>query len=557
MDPTPPGREPTLIDPRTAVTSRLTLPGGTQTDPVVLGGRYHLTERIGTGGMSEVWRAHDELLGRDVAVKLLHPGLAGDDDARARFAVEARRAAQLSHPRIVRVLDAGRQDDDSWIVMELIDGPPLSTTMGSAPGESDPADVLRMGVQVAEALGAAHDIGMVHRDVKPSNILLSADGAMLTDFGIARAAGEASVTATGQMVGTAAYLAPEQAHGQPASAASDVYALGLVLFAVLTGRPRFAGDGPLQTALARVGAVTAVEDLGPAVPREAAAAVVALLAVDPADRPADGRAARAVLAEALENLEARYGRAPAAPTPAPAAAPTPAPVAAPTPASTPVHSSTPAPTPTPAPTSTPAPTPAPAVTPRAADAARRRWPIAVGGLALLLLALALAIPSDPGPTQPADQEGTGAPAVTSVPAALTSFDPEGGGQEHEDEIALLTDGDPSTRWTTEGYSSAQLGNLKQGVGVLLDLGEDTDVAEVRLFGLAEGQHLQLRTAGSQPSTLDATTVVAEVAGAGTEVALRPGEPLTARWLVVWLTAPLPADGGRFRGAIGEIQVVPA
>ncbi len=161
-----------------------------------------------------------------------------------------------------------------------------------------------------------------------------------------------------------------------------------------------------------------------------------------------------------------------------------------------------------------------------------------------------------------DTGGAGAPAVgdaapaAPVTAQLTSFDPAGGGAEHEDEVPLLTDGDPATAWTTEGYDTAAFGNLKPGVGILVDLGQPVAVAEVRLDGMAAGQDLQLRTAESRPTGIDATTEVAAVTDAGAAASLTPPEPITTRWLVVWLTGELPAGDGRFRGQVGELEVVP-
>ncbi|MGI9018034.1 MAG: protein kinase domain-containing protein [Euzebya sp.] len=549
MDSTPPRREPTLIDAARAMTGQMPLPGPATT--AVIAGRYVLQERIGTGGMSEVWRAQDQTLDRDVAVKLLHPGLATDDDARTRFASEARRAAQLAHPRVVRVLDAGQDGDEAWIVMELIQGPTLSARLGQPMA---PDAVARIGIQVADALSAAHAVGMVHRDVKPSNILLAADGARLTDFGIARAAGEASMTATGQLVGTAAYLAPEQAQGLEVTPAVDVFALGCVLFEALTGHKRFTGDGPLQTALARIQAVTTVQDLGPTVPLALAEAVVRMLAEDPSDRPADGAAA----AEVLRQAAPTGGQAP------PVAIPRDAPSQSEMP-SQPELPRQPE-MPSPAEVAYPAAQPAMVGRSRGRDGGPLSDVSRMGALgvlivlALLVTAVTLALSSDEGPSE-ADAQATAAAdtgqTAPTVPVTLTSFDPEGGGSEHDSEVALLQDGDPQTRWTTERYTGADFGNLKSGVGILIDLGQTTQVAEVRLLGLNEGQDLQLRTAAAQPASIDDTTVVAEVGDAGSQIALTPPEAVSTQWLVVWITGELPAGDGGFRGAIGEIEIVTA
>lgn len=533
------GREPTMIDPLRADTARVPLrPAGREASRDVIAGRYALGERIGRGGMGEVWRAHDRTLQRDVAVKLLHDHLADDADARERFAAEATRSARLTHPRVVRILDAGEDGDDAFLVMELIDGASLDEVIGAPLG----SDVVRqLGIDLAEALAAAHAAGIVHRDVKPSNVLLAADGARLSDFGVARAVDETSRTAPGQLLGTAAYLSPEQAQGGDASPASDVYALGCVLYEAATGRRRYDGEGPLQVALARVGADTPVDDLTPHVDVDLARAIVALLHPDPTVRPADGAAAAALL---------DAGGGPAARQPAPVAGSSVA--GAPAPAPRPVP---------PAGEGDDDPTLAPRGGAPAGVAERpggRRawWVLALlGVVAAVVIGLAALEGAD-------DTGGAGAPAVgdaapaAPVTAQLTSFDPAGGGAEHEDEVPLLTDGDPATAWTTEGYDTAAFGNLKPGVGILVDLGQPVAVAEVRLDGMAAGQDLQLRTAESRPTGIDATTEVAAVTDAGAAASLTPPEPITTRWLVVWLTGELPAGDGRFRGQVGELEVVP-
>jgi eukaryotic-like serine/threonine-protein kinase len=526
-DPTPPGPQPTLLDPARAATTRMP---AHDRGPGTVAGRYALRERIGAGGMCEVWRADDLRLDRPVALKLLLPHLAHDADARARFEVEARRAARIASPRVVRVLDAGEaagsedaaagvEGPEAWMAMELVDGPPLSQVLAAGP--LAPASALRVAVEVAEGLAAAHELGVVHRDVKPGNVLLAADGARLSDFGIARAEGDARVTATGQMVGTAAYLAPEQARGELATPASDVYALGCVLFEALTGRPRFAGEGPMQVALARVGAATHVADLGPDVPPGAAQAAVDLLAEDPAARPPDGAAAAARLRRALAEVGVADVGAGVAAVPSDA---------------------------------------------HVREAVRSAPHLAhVRGqdgapVALLLLAAVLLAPrGGDEPAAPSADVAEAAPA-TAAPlqvAGATSFDPQGGGGEHEDEVALLLDGDPATAWTTERYDTAAFGGLKPGVGVVLDLGEAVRVAEVRLLGLAPGQDLELRVADAAPADLAATRVVARADDAGADAVLAPQAPVEATHLVVWLIGELPPGGGGFRGQVGEVQVVPA
>jgi serine/threonine-protein kinase len=205
-------------------------------------GRYLLESRIATGGMGEVWRARDTALGRDVAVKLLKPELAGDPVFRARFEAEARHAARLQHPGIAAVFDVGEQMTQSgdvrpFLVMELVDGRPLSALIRPGVG-MDPAVVRDLLAQAGDALAAAHAAGIVHRDLKPDNLMLRKDGSLaLADFGIAKhVAMLITDTAHGEVVGTPYYLSPEQALGQPVDARCDIYSLGVLAYELLTGR---------------------------------------------------------------------------------------------------------------------------------------------------------------------------------------------------------------------------------------------------------------------------------------------------------------------------------
>ncbi|HEX9410596.1 MAG TPA: protein kinase [Actinomycetota bacterium] len=216
-----------------------------------LGQRYRLVKRIAVGGMGSVWEAEDTVLHRRVAVKLLSDSLSSDQRFADRFRREAQAAARLSHPNIAGVFDYGEDDGHQFIVMELVDGKPLSDRLAE-PGRLDPAEAVRITVAIASALQVAHDAGIVHRDVKPGNVMLTDSGQVkVLDFGIAAAAG-APLTATGARMGTATYLSPEQAMGEPPSPASDVYSLGVVLYEMLAGRPPFTGDTPVGVAAQHV-----------------------------------------------------------------------------------------------------------------------------------------------------------------------------------------------------------------------------------------------------------------------------------------------------------------
>ena len=224
----------------------------------VLASRYRLDSRIASGGMGEVWRGVDLVLDRPVAVKVLHAEYARQAETLARFRAEARHAANLSHPAIAQVYDFGEgsppgapgasPDHPAFLVMELIDGPPLTQLIARGPVE--PGMVLDVVAQVASGLAVAHAAGVVHRDIKPGNLLVDRDGTIkITDFGVAYALGSAPLTRTGMLIGTPAYLAPERVSGHAAGPASDLYSLGVVAYECLTGSLPFTGTA-MEIALA-------------------------------------------------------------------------------------------------------------------------------------------------------------------------------------------------------------------------------------------------------------------------------------------------------------------
>jgi serine/threonine protein kinase len=261
-------------------------------------GRYELGRHLGHGGMASVYEARDTGLERPVAVKLLAENLAGDEQLRKRFLRETRLAARLSHPNVVNVFDAGEDDGRPYIVMELVEGETLAEH-----GRVPPAEARNLALQAARGLAHAHEAGLVHRDIKPGNLLVRADGTLkVADFGIARAAETTALTQAGTVLGTAAYLAPEQALGEVVTPTADVYSLGAVLYELLTGRPPFEFDSLADLAeKQRAMAITPVRELAPETPRALEDLVMRCLARNPSYRPS--------AAELVRDLE------PAAPEP--------------------------------------------------------------------------------------------------------------------------------------------------------------------------------------------------------------------------------------------------
>jgi serine/threonine protein kinase len=253
----------------------------------ISGGRYALSELLGSGGMAEVYLAHDRILGRDLALKVLREGYAEDAGFVARFRREAVSAAALNHPYVVQVYDQGRAENGClYIAMEYVPGGSLNDLILRR-GPLDPAEAARLAWQVAEALGEAHERGIVHRDIKPQNVLLGETGdAKVTDFGIALAASSTSTTSgTNRVFGTASYMSPEQAMGQRVGPASDLYSLGVVLYEMLTGTLPFEADGALATALKHVtDQPISPRERDPSVPEAMDALVMGLLAKNPEDR---------------------------------------------------------------------------------------------------------------------------------------------------------------------------------------------------------------------------------------------------------------------------------
>ncbi|MCU1574898.1 MAG: protein kinase [Micrococcaceae bacterium] len=273
---------------------------------ITLGGRFQLTTRVAIGGMGEVWRAQDLVLGRIVAIKILKEEYTGDPGFLERFRAEARHTALLNHVGIANVFDYGEEEGSAYLVMELVPGEPLSTIIDREHMLS--ADrTLSIISQTAQALSVAHAQGLVHRDIKPGNLLITPEGRVkVTDFGIARLADQVPLTQTGQVMGTAQYLAPEQATGQVATGASDIYSLGIIGYECITGHRPFSGESQIAIALAQVN--DAPPPLPETLPTPVRALLMSMLAKDPVNRPANA-VKLSEAAEAIRNGDIRAAHA--------------------------------------------------------------------------------------------------------------------------------------------------------------------------------------------------------------------------------------------------------
>ena len=419
------------------------------------------------------------------------------------------------------VLDLGRDGEDDFLVMELVIGETLAER-SAREGPFPPAEVARIGAQLAAGLAHAHEQGLVHRDVKPANVVLDGRGARLTDFGIAKSVEEAAhLTGTGVVMGTAGYLAPEQLSQHPVDARVDQFALGCVLFELLTGRPPYGTGTPVEVAARRFGPVPRASAVAPGVPGPLDAIVMRAMASDPADRFPDATA----MAIALQQVATQVVDVPASGW-STAEAP-------------PVGSGR----------------------RRHGEAPRLGWMVVLVALlaaAALIGLLASRDPaSAPAPAGPPASPGATPGAVALDVAALSSFDPQGDGSEHDRELSALVDGDPATMWTTDGYNSAAFGNLKDGVGLVVALPPATRVAGLRLEGVTVGTRLQLRTAAQTPSQVEDTIVAAETSAGTSAVELILPVPQEGGVLLVWISGDLPREGGLHRAAVGELSLLPA
>ncbi|MBV8952120.1 MAG: serine/threonine protein kinase [Actinobacteria bacterium] len=496
----------------------------------VLGGRYRLVEEVARGGMAWVWVAEDPILRRRVAVKILDPTIADDDHVRQRFRHEAIAAARLTHPGIVATYDTGEDDGVAYIVMELIEGTTLRRLLDNrrtlAIGE-----VADIGAQVADALEHAHSRGLVHRDVKPGNVLVERDGRVkVTDFGIAKAAGASELTRSGAVVGTARYLAPEQVEGGPVDARTDVYALGLVLYEMLCGQTPFNADNEIANAVARLRAdPVPVAVARPEAPNAMQDVVRRSLARDPGARPSSAGEVRDALTPFRRESVPDFGASAAFES-----TPRPGTVAAPV---------TPRITPTPDPTM-----PDRALVESAPHGGHRAARaivialLAVVGVVVLLVAFA-GRGDGPGRTTGSTVgSATGSPAVALRIANVADFDPPPGDRiEHHVDVGKVADGRVDTFWSTETYSTRDFGGKKTGVGLVLQLATPSAVRTVRVQALDTDWNAAVYVLDQPPQVAPSAVPDASGQNLGVDATLTLDPPKAGRYVLLWLTR-LPASG---------------
>jgi len=478
----------------------------------ILAGRYRLIRLVDRGGMAEVWEGRDEILDRPVAIKVLHPALAGDDQLQERFRLEAVAAARLAHPNMVATFDTGIDGGVAYIVMELVLGRTLRELLRDE-GPLPVAKAVAIAAAVADALHHAHEAGIVHRDVKPGNILIGADGRVkVADFGIAKAATDRDLTQSGALLGTAKYLAPEQVAGRPQDRRSDVYGLGVVLYEMLCGRPPFTGDTDMAVAFQHAHSEPPnLRRLRPDVSHRLETVVLKAMAKAPEQRFATAADLRAALLSVpLEHDEddddittAMFVR------------------------------------------DIPA--------PERDFGVRRSWIAPAVLVAVVVVALGT-VAYLFWESQTGKQLLNSARPKTTAPVApgqlvAHAFDPPpGDGHEHDADLPKLTDGDPATVWSTEHYDTGFAG-LKQGVGFTLVLRNSQKLGRLQIVSPTRGWSASVYVASVAHTQLAqwGTPIASHVVNGAATFDLRGR---TGAAILVWIT-----DLGRNQSvAVGEARL---
>jgi predicted Ser/Thr protein kinase len=460
----------------------------------LIGGRYELEELVGKGGMSSVYRARDRLLERTVALKLLHEHYSRDEDYVERFRREARAAAKLSHPNVVTVIDRGQADGRQFIVFEYVDGENLKQLV-EREGRLPVRTALELGIEIGRALAYAHESGLVHRDVKPQNVLLRNGEVKVTDFGIARSLDvKSGLTETGTVLGTSDYIAPEQASGRHVGTHSDVYSLGIVIWELLAGSPPYPGESFLAVAMRHVNdPVPSISSVRPEVPPRLETALRRAMAKEPADRFGSMHEFVAELQACLEGLgqpdseRTAIIRAPAPP-------------------------------------------------PRPRPRARRlrRAPLLV--LVLGLAAIGAGVAAYLG-LRGSGGGGDGGATPVHLVAANAYDPPPGDGHEHDELVPRATDGDPGTSWETESYrGSVTFGNLKDGVGIVFDAGSPVKLRALSVVSDTPGFTAEVKAGPSANGPFDPVSSSQTV---GARATFELSVPTARRYYLLWITRLAP------------------
>jgi eukaryotic-like serine/threonine-protein kinase len=502
------------MDPRTTSSQMI----GT-----VLSGRYKLEAKLGSGGMSTVYLAKDGTLDRAVAVKVMHREMSEQPDQLERFRQEARAVAKLSHPNVVAVIDAGEDGGHPYIVFEYVEGETLKQRIARL-GALDTQEALAYAIEIARGLTVAHARNMVHRDIKPQNVLIDAEGrAKLTDFGISRQLEQDGMTATGRVLGTTDYVAPEQAMGHPVDPRSDVYSLGVVLYEMLIGQVPFHADSQVGVAMKHVNEeMPDVQQRRPEVSAAAALVVERATDKDPARRYQEVGEMIDDLSTALEVEAARAGTT--------------------TGEATSVLDAVPAPE-------------------RKLSSGARWSRVAIAVLALIVAGALFAVwkISDGGGGGGALKDKGAVVALSSA----TDFDPFGDGEEGPESVSLAVDGNPTgTAWTSEHYDTSDFAGTKSGedpgVGLYLTASSESRPSEMVVRG-APGWDAEIYAVASEPpqELEEWGEPVGAIAEAGDPAEIPLAVTAPAKYFLIWFTKAAPSrdQDGRYRLEIDDVKLI--
>jgi serine/threonine protein kinase len=485
-----------------------------------LSGRYRIEDEIGSGGMSTVYRAFDETLERPVALKIMHSDISSDAAALERFRREARTVAQLSHPHVVMVIDAGEDQGHPYIVFEHVRGETLKDRIRRE-GPLPIAEAVAYAIEIGRALQTAHEQRLVHRDVKPQNVLIDEEGrAKVTDFGIALGLEPEGLTAAGRVVGTTDYVSPEQAMGREVTGQSDVYSLGIVLFEMLTGSVPFEGESGVSVAMKHVReGIPDVQRRRPEVSAALAGVLERATAKELGNRYPSMASFVGDLEEVLTYETARAGEA--------------------TGEATAILSALPA----------------------NVAGRQRRWRRLLPIAAYVLIAAAVAVGAvlliggNNTSTKSADLSGLSRIGLSE--SAVHDYDPPpGDGSENPEQKGLALDGDRTTAWETENYNTPDLGNIKSGVGLYLDAGRPVVARGLRIFTPKAGWSFQIYVANQVPADLRGWTLVGtDKMDSSRKTVNLDTAGHRSRFYLLWITHLTQSPTGRSNAAVADLELL--